>query len=179
MNDSNDSFRRDQLWETSFSTYYAAYFEEFAADALIRRWQLIDEITKVMVAVTATGSAVAGWTLWNQEYFRVAWALIAGFAAVLGIVHTTLAVPARLRDWGQIRGYFTRLRVDLETFRDRMALNPEFSPDAFSKELVELRRRYAEGAQQVKADLLRSEGLEVRAQELLNQSVADQIADDE
>jgi hypothetical protein len=49
---------RDELWNAAFNTYYDAYYEEIAADKMISRWQILDELTKVLVALTASGSAM-------------------------------------------------------------------------------------------------------------------------
>ncbi len=61
---------RDQLWKVAFYTYYQAYYVEMLISALIDRWQIVDETTKVLVALTASGSVVSGWVLWTQPHFR-------------------------------------------------------------------------------------------------------------
>ena len=52
---------RDEVWNAAYDTYYSTYFEEMVCDVLLDRWQWLDEVTKVLVALTATGSAVTGW----------------------------------------------------------------------------------------------------------------------
>jgi len=88
---------RDELWTATFDTYYDAYYEELLAAALVRRWQRVDAFTKVLVALTASGSAVAGWTLWSQPGFKTSWTFIAGIAALLSILHSTLNVADRVK----------------------------------------------------------------------------------
>jgi hypothetical protein len=135
---------RDQLWEGSFETLYHVFYEEYITWGLINQWQKIDEITKVVVALTASGSAVAGWTLWNEPYFKTIWASIAGFAAVLSIIHTALRVPERIKEHGEAKLQLINLRIDLETFRYRMCIDPNFSIESFTQEFVEYRKRYAQ-----------------------------------
>lgn len=51
---------RDVLWEESFNTYYDAYYEERLAESILVSWLRVEMITKLLVAFTATGSAVSG-----------------------------------------------------------------------------------------------------------------------
>lgn len=147
---------RDELWNGVFDTYYDAYYNEVLADKLISRWQYFDEITKVLVALTASGSAIAGWTLWSKPGFEFVWVLMAGAAAVLSIIHAALSVADRLKDAGEVRRAFACLRIDIETFRYRMRIDPEFGIDEFTKEFEEYRRRYSDCEQRIKNDIFRT-----------------------
>jgi len=169
--------QRDALWEVTNETFYDAYYEEVAADRLISRWQLMDETARLAVAIAATGSAVSGWALWNQPVFRHIWAVLAGLAAVLSIVHVTLAVARRLKDWGNTRQHFAILRADLETFRSRMRVDPLFPVPAFQQDFLGYRDRYAEGLTSLKPDILLTRGFRIRAQKDLNQRLASEIVD--
>lgn len=166
---------RDQIWEAIFETYYNSYYEELLADELINRWQLADEVTKVLVALTASGSAVSGWALWSEAEFKVVWAFLAGIGAVLAIVHTALGVPSRLKDWSDIKQWFATLRIDLETFRYRMQVDPQFPIKEFADELVELRKRYGQGIQRLKNDILMTRHLRDRVQDQLNERLGTKV----
>ncbi len=170
-----EEHQRDEIWNASFDTFYDSYYEEIAADLVVNRWQYVDETAKVLVALTVSGSAVSGWVLWNQPYFQTGWAILAGFAAVLAIVHATLGVPGRLGDLGDMRRYFGSLRIDLETFRQRMKIDPRFPVEEFTGEFVEYRRRYAEGMQRRKNDILITDGIQTSAQNQLNDRLGDMI----
>ncbi|MHC4789771.1 MAG: hypothetical protein ACYS8K_11325 [Planctomycetota bacterium] len=121
---------------------------------MLNRWQRLDELAKVLVALTATGSAVAGWTLWQQGSFRVAWAALAGFAAALSIVHTALGVASRASDWGRLKQYFVSLRLDLEGFATRMAIEEGLPPEEWYRQLMMYRERYKQGVEIVRNDLM-------------------------
>lgn len=170
-----DADPRDELWKVSFETYYDAYFQELVADALINRWQRVDEVTRMLVALTASGSAVSGWALWTNAHFRVVWALLAGAAAVLAVGHATLGVLGRLKDQGEMKRRFSGLRTDLETFRYRMRVSRDFSVAEFSAEFAEFRRRYSDAVQLLKNDLLPTRTLEIRLQDALNERLRDLI----
>ncbi len=169
--------QRDELWEVTFETYYDAYYNEQLADYLINRWQRVDESTKVLSALTASGSAVSGWALWNQPSFHLMWALLAGAAALLTITHAALAVPGRLKDQAELKRRFAGLRTDLETFRYRMRVNPDFSVDDFTKEFVTYRTRYSDSIQLLKNDLLLTSRLAKKAQSELNNFLKEEISD--
>lgn len=138
---------RDELWEATFKTYYDAYYIELLEDALIARWQVVDEVTKVLVALTAGGSAVSGWALWTQPHFKTIWAILAGIAALLAIVHSALAVPGRISDHAEAKRRFASLRIGLETFCYRMRVAPEFPVPEFMEELAQHRRVFSDAVQ--------------------------------
>jgi hypothetical protein len=166
---------RDQLWEATFETYYDTYFHELLEDTLINRWQRFDEATKVLVALTASGSAVSGWALWTNPGFKTIWTVLAGIAAVLAIVHATLGVPARLKDHGEIKRLFASLRTDLETFRYRMRIDPNFPIAEFTEQFMDHRTRFSNGVQLLKSDILRTNRLADRVRDQLNLQLADEI----
>jgi hypothetical protein len=134
---------RDQLWKAVWDTYYYVYFDEMLSDALVRRWTRIDDIVKIATAVTASGSAIAGWTLWNDPDLKYVWALLAGFGALCAIVHTALGVSYRLRDYADSKNRLVRLRIELDTFRISMAVNAEFPVDKFHLDLLRFRERFS------------------------------------
>ena len=166
---------RDEIWNASFNTLYTAYFQELLADTVVARWQWLDETTKVLVAATASGSAVSGWALWSNAGFKYVWLGIAGVSALLAIIHTALAVPNRIKDHGDLRRSFAGLCNELETFRYRMQIDTQFSVQEFTKEFVELRRRFGEATQHLRNDILVTRRLLRNCQAQLNERLADQI----
>ena len=169
---------RDQIWNATYETYYAAFYEEVVSDSLIQKWQLLDETTKILVAFTASGSAVSGWALWNQEGFKYVWASLAGISAVLALAHTALDVAGRLRDHGDTRKFFSALRIDMETFRYRMQVDPEFPVEKFTELLVEYRRRYGEGNDRLRADIMLTDRVRDRCQSELNHRLGSSVIQD-
>ncbi len=165
---------RDQIWKDASDTYYQCYFQEIAAEHLIRRLQIADEVTKVLVAITASGTAISGWALWSQPGFRQAWAALAGIAAILAIVHATLGISNRLRDWDEYKRTVATLRIDVESFRQRMSLDANFPIRPFSKQLEDFRNRYAIAFAGRRSDLPRTKRLRIKAQRELDVRIADQ-----
>lgn len=166
---------RDALWDATFRAYYDVYYSEIVATKLIARWQIVDDTTKVLVAVTASTSAVAGWALWQQPEFKTAWTLIAGLGALLSLTNAALSVPRRLKDWMETGSHFLSLRIDLETLREKMRLNSQFDTELLTEELLACRKRYAEGKAREPHDFLLTSGLANQAQRELNVSLANEI----
>jgi len=166
---------RDQLWQSAFETYYDCFFEEILSNRVINRWQLVDDTAKVLVAVTALGSAVSGWALWSLPGFRQVWAVIAGISALLAIVHASLGVSARLKDWSEIKRLYSILRIDIQSFKYRMSTKPDVDINRYQKEFFSYRKRYAEAVSRERIDILATDRLKIRCQEELNHRIADEI----
>lgn len=165
---------RDALWEAAYRAYYDVYYSELLATTLVRRWQVLDDVTRVLVALTTSASAVAGWALWKEEGFRVIWSVLAGSGAVLAIVHATLSVPRRVKDWLDAETRARTLRIDLETVREKMRINPQFDIKAIEKSVMACRDKYRDMSRVPLHDLLLNSRLENKVQDALNARLADQ-----
>ena len=169
MEDENlDDYQRDQLWRVSVETFYRVYYAESLTNSLIKSWQRWDEIAKCAIAITATTSAVSGWALWSLPKFRIAWAIFAGLGAVCAILHPTLKVPDRLKDLISDVQYLKGLRINLETFRYKMEVDPNFVIEEFNDEFFRYRDQYSEGSKRLKNDILLTKRRTTKVQEELN-----------
>ena len=172
---SSEEYQRNQLWQIASEPFYQCYYAELVASHLSRHWLIVDELARVMIALTAAGSVVSGWALWNNPQFKILWSIIAGLGAVLAILHTALRVPERLKELNNTQQSFTGLRIDLETFRYKMKLNPNFSTEAFNPDFLTLRKRYSEGSQRVPNDILLTKRLRRNAQVELNTLLRNEV----
>jgi hypothetical protein len=166
---------RDRLWKVSFKTYYDSYYHELCANALINRWLTVDTTTNFLVAATVSGSAIAGWALWSSETGKVVWAIIAGIAALLSIASTSLRVQLLLQQYNEALKAFTDVRVQLETFRQELDLNPLFSIVKATKTHKELRNAYSKALQKKPNDFLNTRKFAESMQDRLNDLLGDQI----
>jgi len=148
----------EKFWEPSFDTFYESYYQELASEALATRWQITDTITSLIVAFTATGSAVAGWAMWNTPNGKMIWAVIAGAASVASIVHSVLAVPGRIKDQEELRRLFQDLRLAIDNFRKNLEI--ELIPMVEAKhEYERLQASYQEVMKRTKADMIYTESM--------------------
>lgn len=166
---------RDALWQAVFEVYYDSYFQELLAERSVSRWHAFDEIAKVVIALTASGSAVAGWALWTKSGFHIAWTLLAGTGAVLAIVSAALGVPTRVKEWTETRRVFACLRNDLEAMRHSMQVDPHFDVQALHAKYEEARKEYSDGVLHLPNDVFVTRRVECSVQDDLDLRIADVI----
>jgi hypothetical protein len=79
---------KESLRQSALQTYRDAYQNKIEAGILISRWQMVDEVTKVLAALTASGSAVAGWLIWQETGWKqTTWRVLAATASILSIIY--------------------------------------------------------------------------------------------
>jgi len=159
---------RDVIWNKTFDVYYDSYWVELLSDNVIGFWQKTDDITKVIVALTVSGSAVSGWTLWNQPGFKYIWAILAGISAILSITHAALGVTGKVRDWTELKRQFASLRLEIESSRDLMEINPDFSIEDYENNFKEYKKRYGELYPSIYSDFILTKKRKVKCQNDLN-----------
>jgi hypothetical protein len=167
-----DFDQRDEVWDAVWGVYYNTYFQEVLAERLVLRWQRFNEASKVLIALTASGSALSGWALWSDPGFKVLWALLAGIGAILAIVHKSLDVSGKLFDWGSSRSQFSIIRIDFQKLINRLRINPRFAIKESTAQLDALTDRYSEAYKQTKMDAFLTGKLRISVQEELNSLVA-------
>ncbi len=160
--------KRDVIWEKIYDVYYDSYWVELLSDNVIRFWKNTDDITKVFVAITVSSSAVSGWALWNQPGFKYVWAILAGVSAILSIAHAALGVTGKVKDWTEINRQFTSLRLDLESSRDLMEINPDFPIECFENQYIAFEKRYGELYPSIQNDIIVTKKRKVKCQNDLN-----------
>lgn len=165
---------RDELWNLIYKLHYDSYYQELLSGELLNRWQRFDDLTKLIVALTASGSAVAGLVAYLSANKDITWLwpLLSGIAAVFAILHKEMAVSHRLRDHEDDYQAFASLRLDLETFRSRMQIDPDFPIDEFTKTYEGFRKRYIDEYQRLTIDSCLTKGLREACQADLNQRIA-------
>lgn len=169
----------EALWEASFKTYYDVLFEEMATESLITGWSRFDDVTKVLVSLTAGGSVVSGLTLWNQAGYRSVFVALSAVAALLSVLSTSLTISARIKAHSESNSRFTSLRVDLETFRLKMRFNPNFDTATFSKEFEDSRKRFGEAMKLRSTDTFRTNRFDMRVQKRENTRLKNEIIQQE
>ncbi|HZE62661.1 MAG TPA: hypothetical protein VE056_02220 [Pyrinomonadaceae bacterium] len=166
----------EKYWKPSYETLYKVAFQEAISSALADKWLRIDTVVNIVVSITATGSAIAGWALWTQPGWRIGWVLSAGFVSVLSIIHNGIQVPTRLKDQIDYRRQLSKLRVDLETFRQKLELG-RGTIDMFDEWYIELRNRYAELVNRAPSDIANTHKLRVKIQKEVNGLLEEEIRD--
>jgi hypothetical protein len=164
---------RENYWKLSFESYYESYFQELASEALLARWDRIDVVTAFLIAFTASGSAIAGWTMWNEPGWRALWVLIAAIASVFSVVHGVMRVAARIREQEELRGSFSQLRTEFETFRHFLRLSNTDSSERVRSRYEKLRENLGGLRRRSRPDIAYTTRLRQRVQNNLNSILTD------
>ena len=165
---------RDIIWDKIYELFYDSYYYETLSNRIISKWLVIDELTKVLVAVTTSGSAIAGWALWNKEGWQYIWIFLAGLSALLSIIHATLNVTQRIKEWTECKRNFSSLRIECETNRGEMAVNYEFEGKEHLKFYKEKMKLFGELYSGIPNDFIMTKKLRVKNQEELNHTISNQ-----
>src|SRR5262249_41620258 len=138
---------RAQLSERTTHLLYDSSFQEMVADASVKRWSRLDDLTKTLVATTASSSAVSGWALWGSSGGRSIWVLVSGIAAILSVVHTSLGVSHRINGHTDDKRRFSKLRTDVELFLFRLQQPRTFDPEGSTREYESFKEAYNDDVQ--------------------------------
>lgn len=125
----------DLLWQQSFVTQYDTLFQEIRYEILLKWLQVADTSTAWIAAVTATGTGIGGWALWDVEGGKYIWACIAAIASLVAITHAVLKVADRHKQHMDVFRNLRAIRRGLESFRqsirrDQIAPTPQKTLDA-------------------------------------------------
>ena len=61
MNDAERAY-----WDNSYNVLYDTWMQELLSEELLDFWGRIDAVSAVLVAITVSGSTIAGWALWQR-----------------------------------------------------------------------------------------------------------------
>ena len=164
MKMSNSVFQK--YWESSFKEFYQVFYQELVSEAMSLRWQRMDMPVAILVAVTACGSAVAGWSLWSSDFGRYIWVIIAGIASLSSIIHGVLQVPGKVKEQEKLRREFLNLRLDYDIFLRQINNLNEKEAETRSAKLLE---RFKKCMSETQKDVAFTPKLRTRVQAELNQ----------
>ncbi|MGL1893912.1 MAG: hypothetical protein OCD02_19900 [Spirochaetaceae bacterium] len=162
---------RNEIWNSTWNSYYDTFYQELLAEELEVRWKRFDDISRILIAITASTSAISGWALWSNKDFKIIWVFLAAIGALLSLVTKSLDIPRRISDWNDSKKYFTTLRIDYQIFLDELGFNPEFSTIDATVTVRNLRLRYAEGYKEMLNDSFITQKLKIMIQDSVNNNM--------
>ena len=113
---------RVTLWRKVFKLTYDAWYGELLLAAWLGAWLYVDSLVALGTTITASGSAIAGWALWNESGWKEVWVALAGATALASVAHTKLGIGSKIDSLQQSRSDFLDLRSDAKTLLDRLDL---------------------------------------------------------
>lgn len=165
---------RDEVWAAVYRLWYDAEYNAELSERLVDRWQSFDDLSKVIVSLTATGSVVAGWALWAQGGFKHLWAVLAGVGAIISIVSSALGVPERLKVWAQSKGEFRAQAIRCQALRLAMRVDPQFDVREILGAFEDIRARFGETVGRLPSDILDTGRLRKACQSAVDELVKDE-----
>ena len=127
MDRSVEEYQKDLLWQTALETFYRVAYAESLMKSVLQKWKPVDGIVKSIVTITTIASVMVGWMAWGSPSGKVAWLIIAGSAALLGLLHVIFKISDRIADLSHNTQYFKSLRLNLERFIYDMEVKSRFS----------------------------------------------------
>lgn len=128
----------------AFKTWLNSRYQELISSELLEKWQLLDTFVQIGIALTASGSAVAGWQLWERPEMKVAWVIISGVISVIAFCHKGFRVTDKIKIWSESKKAFTMIRNQLEILRYEVSASFEQNRDSINKRYLEIMKSYAE-----------------------------------
>ena len=175
MDRSVEEYQKDLLWQTSLETFYRVAYIESLMSSVLQRWKPIDGIVKSVMTVTTIASVMVGWMSWGAPTGKTTWLIIAGCAALLGLLHVILKISDRIADLSHNAQYFKSLRLNLERFIYEMEVNPDFPLEPFKATFEQYREWLLVGSQMLRDDLLLTRRHRQKVQNKLDQQMGDMI----
>lgn len=138
---------------------------------MLNRWLLLDHLSRILIALFASGSAVAGWSLWSSAPGKIWWAVLAAIAAVASIVTGALGVQDRVKRFTETKTTFTRLRIRVDAVLAEMRIRHDFDIDRVQEAYHKVQEIYAEAFQSYPHDLFFTQHAQDCVQRALDRSI--------
>jgi hypothetical protein len=159
---------RDEIWGINWKQYYEAFYQEVFAEKIGLTWQRVDEISKVIIALTVSGSAISGWALWNDPQYKMIWTILAGIGALLSITNKSFDISKRVVNWTNTKNGFFKLRIKHEMLMNKMKINTEFNIEEMELEIEKNQTDYAKTYESIPNDSFINGFLKKRTQKYIN-----------
>ncbi len=163
MNDKTES--RTEIDNNAYRTWWNSKYQEFVCSKLFGKWQTTDTFVQVGIALTASGSAIAGWSLWELPEMKVIWAVMSGLISILAICHKSIGVSYKIKTWCESSKAYSMIKNQLEILKFDINTSYEKNTDNIHKKLREIMADYAdEDGKTPNNDLWLTKSLEDKAE---------------
>jgi len=169
---------RDAIWNEIHDLLYRATYARDLKAAMLVRWVWLDSITKIAVAISSGGAALAGLVFWKNSDYTFLWPMFTSASALLAIISKQLSVAEKLQAHATSAGSLSVLTVDIGSLIARMKINPNFPIAEFEKKLLSFRGKYGIEVSKFPYDLLLTQALRVRTQIAVNRALDSQAKEE-
>ena len=138
--------------------YYAARLQR------ARRWTTASDL----IVAAGSSTAIAAWTLWQDNDGRIVWQGIGGAAAIVGVLKPVLGLNDDVQRYGELVTGYTALVFDCETLVRRMRIEGGISAKTWDQYENMIDRMREMG---IKDDILANSRLLSRCTEEVNRRI--------
>lgn len=126
------------LWSEIWCQYYQVCLQDFVLNRLVTRWFHIDIIFRYVIAITASGSAISGWILWQYPTGKTAWAILSSFSALISTFTIAIPVSNLIRDGISSYSETITLKNRFEILILEYKMDKGKNEESYKKELSQL-----------------------------------------
>lgn len=169
---------RDAIWNETYDLQYNASFTEEIEKSLLVRWIWLDSVTRIAVAMSSAGAALAGLVFWKNSDYTYLWPMFTSASTLLAIISQQLNVVDKVKRHTAAMAEMGAIAFDSGTLIVRMKVNPQFPVPDFEKKLLGLRERYSLEMKRVQHDLLLTGRVQQRTQAKFDKATAARLHED-
>jgi len=159
----NQPSEKEIILNDAFNTWFNSRYKELIASELLQKWKMVDTFCQIGIALTAAGSAIAGWQFWEKAEMKIVWSAISGMISLAAVGHKGFRVVDKVKIWSEATQAFTMLKNQLETLRFEVNTSLAQNLDNIKKTYLEIRKSYTEEDKKIPDhDLWLSKSLETR-----------------
>ncbi len=130
--------------------------------AVFTKWNFAIEL---LIAITTSGSGIAGWAVWQDKIGAAVWAWIAAWAAIFAIAKPLLAMERRIRGAASQQQIYRTLLSNLENLAFDIQQSGELSQEHRRQyQLYRETLRQADGADDLYPSLSRRTALQAQVE---------------
>jgi hypothetical protein len=124
-----------------FTVWYNTSYGEATAKHALTSWGRVSTAIKLLVGITASGSAIAALSFWKEQ--QMYWMVLVGTAAIASWIDSGLSPATRIKNWSSAKTGFAVIRNSLEILRTKMNLQSGDDVEAnLVEELLNLQTSY-------------------------------------
>ncbi len=138
----NQLLQKEMILNDAFNIWWNSRYKELIASGLIKKWETVDTFCQIAIALTAVGSGIAGWHLWELPQMKIVWSVISGMIALVAICHKWFHVVDKVKIWSDTRTAFKMIKNNLETLRYQVDISFEKNYENIHKMYLNIRENY-------------------------------------
>ena len=136
--------KRKAIENDVYFTWFNSKYQESVCSAVFHKWQTTDTFVQIGIALTASGSAVAGWSYWEIPEMKIIWGIISVSISIAAICHKAVGVTNKIKIWSESSKVYSMIKNQLEVLKFDINTSYDENADYIHKKLREIQLIYAD-----------------------------------